>query len=235
MLKKLTILIFLLVLGQTYVNAQDATIYFYRKSKFKGALVDYKVYIDTTLVGKMNTGQVLVKNCAAGRRRIWAKTESEQGIFMNVEAGKTYFMECGVSLGVLVGVPTIRQMRPEIAVESIKIINPSLNFNQAHLAKFAPSETDFRSDTVMAINNLYQRKRKNGIARAGIFLGIAVGGTIGTGDPIGAILPVVISATGFIQASKYKNEKLEAVVKDYQNGNALPFKIKKKLKEKDFK
>jgi Protein of unknown function (DUF2846) len=232
----------LLVLAVSFLSfiahAQEyATVYFYRSASLKGAAINYNIYDDTVLIGKMPPGQVLMYYAKPGERQFIAKMESQSTALMTVEAGKSYFVECGVSVGVVVGNPTMRQVTSQRGIPAIAKINPNLKINIAQLGDFEMDETEFKSDTVRALSNLFERKRKGGKTRGVIFLIWGVAG-LAAGDPAvlpGVITLGVISATGFSQAGKYKAENLAPLVKDYQSGKPLPPKIKKKFKEKDFK
>lgn len=219
-------------------HAQEyATVYFYRSASLKGGAINYNIYDDTVLIGKMTPGQVLMYYAKPGDRQFIAKMESKSTALMTVEAGKSYFVECSVSIGVVVGNPTMRQVTSQRGVPAVAKINPNLKINMEQLAEFTMDETQFKSDTVRALSNLFERKRKGGKTRGVIFLIWGVAG-LAAGDPAvlpGVITVGIISATGFSQASKYKAENLTLVVKDYQSGKPLSPKIKSKFKEKDFK
>ncbi len=219
-------------------HAQEyATVYFYRSASLKGAAINYNIYDDTVLIGKMTPGQVLMYYAKPGDRQFIAKMESKSIALMTVDAGKSYFVECGVSIGVVVGNPTMRQVSSQRGIPAIAKINPNLKINTAQLAEFTLDETEFKSDTVRALSNLFERKRKGGKTRGVVFLIWGVAG-LAAGDPAvlpGVITLGVISATGFSQASKYNGDYLDLLVKEYQGGKPLPPKIKSKFKEKDFR
>jgi hypothetical protein len=218
-------------------HAQEyATVYFYRSASIKGAAINYNIYDDTVLIGKMTPGQVLMYYAKPGDRQFIAKMESQSTALITLEAGKSYFVECGVSVGVVVGNPTMRQVTAHRGIPAIAKINPNLKINKEQLAEFTMDETQFKSDTVRALSNLFERKRKGGNTRGVVFLIWGVAG-LAAGDPAvlpGVITLGVISATGFAQASKFNGENLDRTVKDYQSGKPLSPKIKKKFKEKDF-
>ena len=220
------------------IQAQDyATVYFYRKASLKGAAINYNIYDDTVLIGKMTPGQVLVYYPKPGTRQFVARMESKSSTIVIVEAGKTYFVECGVSMGVVVGNPTMQQTTSQRALPVIAKINPNLKIDATDVGNFAMDETQYKSDTLRALSNLYGRKRKNGNTRGVIFLIWGIAG-LAQDDPAvlpGVITVGVISATGFSQASKYNREKANQAVIDYQNGKPLTAKIKSKFKEKDFR
>jgi hypothetical protein len=213
------------------------TVYFYRSGSLAGAGVNYAIYDDTMKIGKMEAGRVLMYYAKPGSRKFVAKMESQATTLIEVEAGKSYFVECGISVGVLVGNPTMRQVTSQRAVPAIARINPDLKINPAQIADFKMDETAFKNDTIRALSNLYERKRKGGNTRGVIFLVWSIAG-LASGEP--AALPGVavlglVSVTGFTQAGKYNGVNLDKTVKDYQDGKPLPLKIKSKFKEKDFR
>ena len=220
------------------IQAQDyATVYFYRKASLKGAAINYNIYDDTVLIGKMTPGQVLVYYAKPGTRQFVAKMEAKSSTIMIVESGKTYFVECGVSVGVVVGNPTMRQSTSQRALPVIAKINPNLKIDATNVGNLVMDETQYKSDTLRALSNLYDRKRKGGNTRGVIFLVWGIAG-LAQADP--AVLPGVvtlgaISVSGFSQAGKYNREKANQAVIDYQNGKPLTAKIKSKFKEKDFR
>lgn len=232
------LLTLVILFSSILTQAQDyATIYFYRKASLKGAAINYNIYDDTVLVDKMEPGKVLMYFAKPGTRQFVARMESRSSTIVIAEAGKTYFVECSVSLGVIVGNPTMRQTTSQRALPIIAKVNPNLTIDATNAGDFAMDETQFKSDTLRALSNLYERKRKNGNTRGVIFLVWGIAG-LAAGDP--AVLPGVltlgvISATGFSQAGKYNREKSNQAVIDYQNGKPLTAKIKSKFKEKDFK
>lgn len=227
----LTLLFSLLL---TVVFCQEATLYLYRKSKFKGSFISYNLYVDSTLVGRMNSGTVLVFHPAPGTRNIWGKTESKQGIYVVIEEGKTYFVECDVSLGVAVGVPHLRQTKPEKAITDIIALNPALKFDPLQSASYAPTQANPEADTVAALSNLYHRKRKAGRVWGGILVGLSISSLI-QGGAGSSLVPLGFSMIGFGNASKYSEVKLNGAIEGYQNGTPIPRKIKSKMKAKDFR
>jgi Ni/Co efflux regulator RcnB len=97
------------------------------------------------------------------------------------------------------------------------------------------------SDTITAVQNLFQRKRAGG-RTGGVIFGILAGSSLATGISSGLagnfLLAGVFGALTFNSLSKgkkYSAERLEQVISDYQKTNTLPPDILKKLKKKDFK
>ena len=89
----------------------------------KGAAITYKLYHDSTLVGQLNPGAVYVCSVKPGVNKFTAKTESKEFIFINAEAGKEYFVNCTVAIGLLVGRPKfvlVKKEEGEVAIAKIK-------------------------------------------------------------------------------------------------------------------
>lgn len=219
-------------------SAQEySTVYFYRSDSFVGSAVTYTIYDDTIKVGKMEPGRVLMYYAKPGNRVFTAKMENTSTAIILAEAGKSYFVECGVTMGAIVGNPTLRQTAPQRAISLIAKINPALKIDARTAAQFAIDDNLVKNDTIRALANLFERKRKGGNARGIVFLIFSIG-ALSTTDaeaiPAVAIFGT-ISITGFAQAGKYNGEKLDKVVKDYQDGQPIPDKIKSKFKEKDFR
>lgn len=236
-------LIFLFILVHiTAVNLQaqeitDAIIYFYRSASIKGAVVNYDVYDSAKFLGKMTPGQVLIYRAKPGLHTFIAKIESKSATIIDVQPGKLYFIECGITYGVVVGTPSMRQVAAKTGIAAIRKINPALIINEALAAEAVFNEADFKTDTLRALNNLYARKRRNGLIRGVIFASWSVAG-LTAGDA--AVLPGVlvvgaVSVSGFAQSGKYNPANQQKAVEDYMAGKPLSAKIKSKFKEKDFR
>jgi hypothetical protein len=165
-----------------------------------------------------------------------------------------YFIECGLSVGALVGRPTFRQVFGADAKREIGKIDLRLSREITMEALTTKGEV---SDTVRALNNLFQRKRKNGVARAAIFGGVAVASLIGiitfkpstvtvnqqvvevdsapTADYVLLGVSAVMLVTGVIQDKKYSSANLSVLLEERKQGMPIPIKIKSKFKAKDFK
>lgn len=230
----------IVTITSTQILAQTeapAIIYFYRSASIKGAAINYDVYDSAKFVGKMTPGQVLIYSAKPGLHTFTARTESKAAAIIDVKPGKLYFVQCGVSIGALVGTPYLRQVTPKTGIAAIRKINPALTINEALVAEATLDESDFKADTLRALNNLYARKRKGGTTRGVVFAVWAVAG-VAAGDE--TVLPGVltvgaISISGFAQSGKYNAVNQQKAVEDYQAGKPLSAKIKSKFKEKDFR
>lgn len=233
----LNILASIIVGLSTQLHAQnEGTVYFYRSASLKGAAVNYNIYDSATLVGKMTPGQVLVYHVKPGLHLFSARMEAKTTAILNVEAGKLYFVQCGVTIGAVVGNPTMRQVTSKVGIPAIRKINPALTFNEGLVGEALVNDSDFKTDTLRALSNLYARKRKGGVARGIVFMVWAMAGMI-SGDE--AVLPGVVvlgavSVSGFAQSGKFNAVNQQKAIEDYQSGTPLPVKIKSKFKEKDF-
>ena len=114
-----------------HLKAQDslATVYFYRHGKFTGSIQSYDIKNGDAVIGRIKSNSVLTYRTKPGARFFTATTESESSIRLNVEAGRTYFVECGMEGGgVETGRPTFRQTskseaKKEIAKIDIAVAN----------------------------------------------------------------------------------------------------------------
>src|SRR5690606_1044036 len=161
----------------------------------------------------------------------------------NMLAGKAYCVRCRMALGTVAGMPSFRQVVPDEAVSNITPLLQEQNAGESvselyRRREMAAARED--TDTLRALNNLFERKRKGGRARGAIFAVVGLGGVIvsvANSDPSGLAGVAVfglISVTGYTQAAKYKPQTPHMVFTDYANTGTLPEKLKEKLKPKDF-
>jgi len=255
-------LLFLFSVCSTALLAQDslATVYFYREGKFAGSFVGYDVMHNGTTIGRIKSNSVFTYQSKGGLQTFMATTEGASSMKIELAPGNTYFIECGLGVGVMVGRPTFRQATNTEARKKIEKINSVV----ANAIPANIQEVVQPNDTVRALQNLFQRKRKGGTARAAVFGVIAVASLVGIANykqatvtinqgsagsqviPIGSSSPpaanfilagfsAIMTITGITQTSKYADDKLEALLQVYKNGKPLPPIIKSKLKKKDFK
>jgi len=254
--------LFLFSVCSTALLAQDslAIVYFYREGKFAGSFVGYDVMHNGTTIGRIKSNSVFTYQSKGGLQTFMATTEGASSMKIELAPGNTYFIECGLGVGVMVGRPTFRQATNTEARKKIEKINSVV----ANAIPANIQEVVQPNDTVRALQNLFQRKRKGGTARAAVFGVIAVASLVGIANykqatvtinqgsagsqviPIGSSSPpaanfllagfsVIMTISGISQTSKYADDKLEALLQVYKNGKSLPPFIKSKLKKKDFK
>ncbi|MFM7857422.1 MAG: hypothetical protein ACKO96_37255 [Flammeovirgaceae bacterium] len=242
--------------------AQDstATVYFFREGKFAGSFIGYDVKHQGNVIGRIKSNSVFSYQSPAGLQTFSATTESESSIKIQLLPGQTYFIECGIAIGLAVGRPVFRQTSGAEAKRKIEAINSTV----ASQIPAQLTETVQPNDTVRALQNMFQRKRKGGGTRAAVFGAITVVAVVGiatytpetvtinqgaagsqnlqvgsSSPPAGSFLlggaSAILAISGFAQVSKYSTEKLERLLDNYKNGRPLPREIKAQLRQKDFK
>lgn len=257
----LAILLSIVVFAQQSL-AQDspATVYFFRQGKFGGSFIGYDVKHQGNVIGRIKSNSVFSYQSPAGLQTFSATTESESSIKIELQPGQTYFIECGIALGVAVGRPVFRQTTSIEAKRKIEKINSAVASEiPAQLTEMLQP-----NDTVRALQNMFQRKRKGGGTRAAVFGAITIVAVVGIANykpetvtinqgsagsqnlQVGSSSPpaanyllggvsAILTISGFAQVSKYSTEKLEVLLDNYKSGKPLPKEIKAKLKQKDFK
>lgn len=143
---------------------------------------------------------------------------------------------------------------------------PCPSFGQNHHKKNALSEiartenVTAKSDTVQALRNLFQRKRKSTRLKAGVIgilvdallirmwthphtlpqAGLATGGSKvegGSSVPVSSYVAVSVATVAVVEIvvqQRYGQKKLRTLLDEYENGKPLPARIKSKLSPKDF-
>jgi len=170
-------LLFLFSVCSTGLHAQDslATIYFYREGKFAGSLIGYDVMHNGNTIGRIKSNSVFTYQSKGGLQTFMATTEGASSMKLELKGGNTYFIECGLEIGVMVGRPTFRQATNTEARKKIEKINSAV----ANAIPANIQEVVQPNDTLRALQNLFQRKRKGGTARAAVFGAITVVSLVG--------------------------------------------------------
>jgi hypothetical protein len=88
-------------------TADKGMVYFFRESHFAGAAVVFDVKDGADTIGILQSGTYFWYAAAPGPHTFTAKTEATSAVTLNVEAGKTYYVGGGVSLGAFVGHPKL--------------------------------------------------------------------------------------------------------------------------------
>lgn len=102
------------------VKPDHALVYVFRESAFAGAAVSYDVYLGEKKVGGLTNGSFFFVDVAPGEHRFWAKTEAEDEVTIKAEAGKTYYIQGEVDIGVLVGQPDLTEVSEAAGQEALK-------------------------------------------------------------------------------------------------------------------
>jgi hypothetical protein len=94
-----------------------AILYVYRPTAY-GFLIEYKLNLGDTVLCK-----VKAKSCfrfiikTMGVDTLWAKTEDKAILPINIEPGKEYFLNCGLSYGLFVGRPALELVDNSVGFE----------------------------------------------------------------------------------------------------------------------
>jgi len=262
---RLSLLLLLLASIQTYtLHAQQglsespATIYFYRVAGTNNADQNFTLLHKDSIVGDIKSASIITYFCPPGQQEFWGQTTTRQLLILNVKPGKVYTIRCGISGE---GAPTFRQVPTQTAADQMRAItaaspgNTISPYNRQSPSRPAPvtprpnrpvepvikADMLYPSDTITALTRLYARKRTGGKIRAYIFAyfaGYSFGYTVATGDVSnipGIVLFGGIAATGSSQVSRYSKANLQALLATYKSGIPLSEKIKRKLKDRDFR
>lgn len=83
-------------------------VYFYRERKFVGGAVGYNIKEGETVIGAIKNGTYFFIQATPGVHTYTASTEASTARTITVEEGKTYYLECGVEIGVFAGRPAMK-------------------------------------------------------------------------------------------------------------------------------
>jgi hypothetical protein len=106
-------------------EAGKGMLYVYRPSSFIGGGVYYDIHDSAQndkVLGTITSGSVVEAELPPGPREIWAKTEAKTTIPVTIQAGKTECIEAGVSMGILVGRPSLKKVSLEKCRQEVKRI-----------------------------------------------------------------------------------------------------------------
>lgn len=88
-------------------KADKGLVYFYREKKFVGMAISYNVKEEAKVIGAIANGTYFFVDAPPGTHTFVASTEADVTKTFDVEAGKTYFVKCGVDMGFLAGRPSL--------------------------------------------------------------------------------------------------------------------------------
>ncbi len=90
------------------------------RTQVTGTAVQPHVHVDGTETGKCQPEGAFTVDVAPGKHTLSAKTEKLTTIEVTTSAGETVFVECSMTLGVMVGHPKLTPVRGETGREAIK-------------------------------------------------------------------------------------------------------------------
>ena len=89
-----------------------AVIYFFRPNSMGGAAINFHVHNENNKpVGFLANGDSFYITVEPGRHHFWARAVSKNDLYMTVEADKMYFVKGYTKMGLVVGRPTLVQVR----------------------------------------------------------------------------------------------------------------------------
>ncbi len=89
-------------------NATYATLYVYRPNSL-GFLVGYNLYLDDSLICRVKGfSKHEIKITNKGAKMLWARTEARVEVPIEIEFGKSYYLQCGMTMGIIVGHPQLQ-------------------------------------------------------------------------------------------------------------------------------
>lgn len=88
-------------------EAGKGQIVFFREKKFAGAAVNYIVREGEQELGKLSSGSYFVLQVEPGAHAYTVHSEAKDVLNMEVEAGETYYVIGGITMGFLAGRPNL--------------------------------------------------------------------------------------------------------------------------------
>ena len=98
----------------TISEAPYATVYVYRLKNYTGSLISYNIHLnDSVLCRIKNNTKYAIKVYKEGPGELWAETEQKRKVKVDIKFGQSYYLRCGVSMGVFAGRPDLTLVYPE--------------------------------------------------------------------------------------------------------------------------
>jgi hypothetical protein len=88
-------------------DPSKGTIVFFREKKFAGAAVGYKVRENDVELGRLRNGSYFVIQAMPGQHQYTVHSEAKDILTLEVDAGETYYVVGGITVGVLAGRPNL--------------------------------------------------------------------------------------------------------------------------------
>lgn len=88
-------------------KADMGLVYFYREARFAGGAISYFIYDGENKIGALASGTYFFYWAEPGDHTFWAKTEQKSSRTINIESGKTYYINGDVRRGSFVASPRL--------------------------------------------------------------------------------------------------------------------------------
>ena len=100
-------------------NKDETIIYIYRPNSFVGAGINYYVKDGQEKIVRVYNGGYYPYITNEGNKTLSAKTEVTKNIELKTKNGEVYFVKAGVTMGLLVGRPSLKEVSKEEALKEI--------------------------------------------------------------------------------------------------------------------
>ena len=91
----------------------QALVYFFRARHFAGGGISYNIKENDKVIGAIANGTYFFEIVDPGEHTFTASTEATVSRTINAEAGKTYYVECSVTMGIFAGRPDMKIVTQE--------------------------------------------------------------------------------------------------------------------------
>lgn len=110
-------------IDSTLLKENCAMIYLYRDKSSLGVLVNYNVELNDEIVWRcVRNHKEGLKVIADTPVKLKAKTESTTELDIDIKPGRSYYVRCGLKMGVVMGRPTLSLIESNIAKEEYESI-----------------------------------------------------------------------------------------------------------------
>jgi|GEM_PF-1311127 len=111
-----------------------AMLYIYRTRNSMVPWINYVINVEDSEACTIKAGSaVAVKLFNSGPNKLWARTESETDLMINVVPGEVYFLQCGIKPGIAKGIPDLKLVETR---KGLNQFNETLIGNHGKKKKF---------------------------------------------------------------------------------------------------
>lgn len=103
----------------TTPKSNQALIYFFRESQFTGSAMSYYIHDGNKVIGGIRSGTFFPYHIEPGKHTFWGETEDKAFITIDIDAKNTYYISCGVEVGVWAGRPSLTEVVEAVALPII--------------------------------------------------------------------------------------------------------------------
>lgn len=110
-------------LGQIVNEKEDqALVVFFRAKKFSGGAIQFNVKDSDKHYGQLKNGTIMKVYTEPGEHTFFSQVISSDAITLNLEAGRTYYVQGSVKVGALAGRPKFNEVDEKKAMREISKI-----------------------------------------------------------------------------------------------------------------